>query len=96
MEDNRKETEQEVSVNSLASELLQEVKTQTKRWMIAFFVVVALWAATIGGFIWHLNQYDFASYDINSQDGGNANYIGNDGDILNGISEGENTQEEEP
>ena len=55
MEDNRKETE------NLAFELLQEVKAQTKRWMISFFAVVALLAATIWGFIWYLNQYDFSS-----------------------------------
>jgi hypothetical protein len=35
-------------------------------------------------------QYDYSSeetiVDVNSDDGGNANYIGNDGDIVNGES----------
>ncbi len=81
MEDNKKEIEQDT--NSLAFELLQEVKMQTKRWTVAFFVVVALWAATIGGFIWYLNQYDFSSY---SQDGNGYNNIntGEQGDVNNG------------
>jgi hypothetical protein len=32
------------------------------------------------------NSYDYTSEEviIDSQDGGNANYIGNDGDIING------------
>lgn len=83
MEDNKKEIEQDTSDNSLAFELLQEVKMQTKRWTVAFFVVVALWAATIGGFIWYLNQYDFSSY---SQDGNGYNNIntGEQGDVNNG------------
>lgn len=83
MEDNKKEIEQDTSDNSLAFELLQEVKRQTKRWTVAFFVVVALWAATIGGFIWYLNQYDFSSY---SQDGNGYNNIntGEQGDVNNG------------
>lgn len=83
MEDNEKEIEQDTSDNSLAFELLQEVKMQTKRWTVAFFVVVALWAATIGGFIWYLNQYDFSSY---SQDGNGYNNIntGEQGDVNNG------------
>ena len=65
MEDKNKEIiQKDISVNGLALELLQEVKTQTKRWMIAFFIVVFLWAISIGGtiagFIWYLNQYDFS------------------------------------
>lgn len=61
MEDNKKVMEQDTSDNSLAFELLQEVKTQTKRWMIAFFFMVAFCAAMFFGFIWYLNQYDFTS-----------------------------------
>lgn len=41
-------------------------------------------------------QYDYVddySVELDSGDGGNANYIGNDGDIYNG--EGNSTQEKE-
>lgn len=74
------------SANSLAMELLQEVKIQTKRWMVAFFVVVCLWAATIAGFIWYLNQYDFVSYE---QDGSGYNNINNriGGSVYNGSAD---------
>lgn len=69
--------------SSIAMELLQEVKAQTKRWMIAFLVVVFLWAGTIGTFVWYLYQYDFSSY---SQDGSGYNNIntGDQGDVNNG------------
>lgn len=43
------------------SELIDLVKSQCKRWAMAFFAVLGLWAATIAGFIWYLNQYDFVS-----------------------------------
>lgn len=94
MED--KDLEQvDTSINGLAIELLKEVKVQTKRWMIAFFTVLVLWFATIGGFVWYLNQYDFESYEVISEDGGNANYVGNDGDISNyGESGSEETNQE--
>lgn len=81
MEDKKEELKKEEK--SLAMELLEELKRQNKRLIVALFVVITLWAATIGGFMWYLNQYDFVSYDVNSQDGGNANFIGNDGDINN-------------
>ena len=47
--------------------------------MIAIFACNAIWL-----YCWM--QYDYVSdtYTIESQDGGNANFIGNDGDITNG------------
>ncbi len=90
-----KKEDKNISEKSIAMELLMEIRLQTKRWMIAFFTVVILWFATIVGFVWYLNQYDFSSYEVNSQDGGNANYIGNDGDINNGLRESEETNQEE-
>lgn len=86
-----KEKVPEQEEKGIAMELLGELKTQNKRLITVLFVVLSLWAATIGGFIWYLNQYDFSSYSVESNDGGNANYIGNDGDILNG--EGESYKE---
>ena len=40
---------------NFATELLREVKLQSKRWFIAFLVVLALWFATIGIFIWYIS-----------------------------------------
>ena len=39
---------------NLATELMHELKAASKRWFIAFLVVLGLWFATIGGFIWYI------------------------------------------
>ena len=41
---------------TLAMEILQELKAQSKRWFISFIIVLILWFATIGVFIWYINQ----------------------------------------
>lgn len=46
---------------SLAMEMLRELKEQSKRWFVAFCVMVFSEIITIAGFIWYLYQYDFAS-----------------------------------
>ena len=78
---------------SLAMEMLAEIKTQSKRWMIAFFVVLSLWACTIGGFVWFINQYEFESY---TQDGSGYNNIntGEQGAVVNGAEVPENVEKE--
>jgi len=40
---------------SLATELLHELKQSSKRWFVAFLVVLVLWFATIGVFIWYIS-----------------------------------------
>lgn len=94
---------------SLTMELLRELKEQNrssdekyKNIVKVLITVIILWALSlcgiIGGFIWYLNQYDFSSYEVNSQDGGTANYIGdgigciaNDGGVIDGIRPSEET-----
>lgn len=76
---------------TLATELLKELKATSKRWFIAFLVVLILWFATIGVFIWYISL-PVEDIAIENQDG-NANYIGND---MNGdINNGEDTSETE-
>ena len=71
---------------NFALQLLKDYSKQAHRWFVAFIIVVACWLATIGGFIWYLNQYDFSGTEIiveqDATDGGDTNYIGNDGDII--------------
>ncbi|MDE6314776.1 MAG: hypothetical protein K2M46_14380 [Lachnospiraceae bacterium] len=90
-----REDEMEQEEQGIAMELLGELKTQNKRLASILIAVIILWTGTIGGFIWYLNQYDFSSYSIESQDGGNANFIGNDGDIINGERESDQKDKEE-
>lgn len=40
---------------TLATELLHEVKAQSKRWFTAFIIVLVLWFATIGAFLWYIS-----------------------------------------
>ena len=44
-----------VSTDHFATELLKEVKASAKRWFIAFLVVLGLWFATIGAFVWYIS-----------------------------------------
>ena len=74
---------------NLATELLKEVKAQSKRWFTAFIVVLLLWFATIGIFIWYISlpieEYDVAqdaSYgERNIQVVGGSNYGTTEGEI---------------
>ncbi len=79
----------ETKTDSFAMELLKGYSAQAKRWFIACMVILSMWLATIGGFVWYLYQYDFESYEmIVEQDGeGVNNYIGENGDILNGAED---------
>lgn len=79
----------------LASEILAEVKQNTKRWFYAFIVMVILEIATVAGFMWYISlPIDNQQVEIENEDG-NANYIGDDltGNLYNGAIE---TKEEKP
>lgn len=62
-----------------------------KRLVIALIVLALLWFATIGIGVYAWMQYDYSSeesvVDVDANDGV-ANYIGNDGDIVNGADYG--------
>lgn len=64
------------SDESFAMELLTAYSKQAHKWFIAFLVVSCFWFATIGGFVWFLNQYNFESYEY-TQDGQGINNINN-------------------
>lgn len=68
--------------------VLNEVRERRKDIIIGvliglLFISNALW-------LYYWNSYDYAvddySVDVDAEDGGNANYIGNDGDIYNGTN----------
>ena len=46
--------------DTLATEMLHELKQENKRKGIINAIMLVLWFATIGMFIWYLNQYDFS------------------------------------
>lgn len=71
---------------------------QIKRMWIALIVAISLLFISNMAWLNEWSSYDYSSEEIiveqDAQDGGNNNYIGNDGDINNGVSEDNNSQEE--
>ena len=71
---------------TLATEMIREIRATSKRWFIMFLVTLCLWFATIIGFI----LYEYYSLPVDTvtveNEDGNANYIGDDmnGDLYNG------------
>jgi len=74
---------------SFAMMMLNEASRNAKRWFAAAMTILVMWLATIGLFVWYLNQYNFESETVvvDSNDGGNANYQTGDGVINNGESD---------
>lgn len=55
-----------------------------KRLWIALIIAILIICASNIAWLIYISQYDFESYDLSTEGGGNANYIGQDGDIYNG------------
>lgn len=70
----------------LATEILEEVKRNTKRWFRAFVLMVIIEVGTIVGFLWYISLPVEQEQVQVENDDGNANYIGHDltGDLYNG------------
>ena len=77
---------------------MARMERQVKRGWIALIVAVCLLFASNAAWLYAWCQYDYSSEEIiveqDAQDGGNANYIGNYGDIVNGLPESDSTEEE--
>ena len=71
---------------------------QTKRMWIALIVAVALIFASNAIWLYAWMQYDYTgTYEeiiVDAEDNGNANYIGQDGNIYNGENNGAENNEE--
>lgn len=99
------ETENEINKphNALAAfmaegfqmHLMQILKLVIIGWIIT--IIVAFIAYQVNDERWRqlFAQYDIESYSLSTEGGGNANYIGQDGDIYNGASESPKNDEEE-
>lgn len=67
-------------MENLATEILQELKQNAKRWFIAFIVTLLLWFATIGVFIWYITlpvEYDEYTIEQDATDR-SFNIVGGD------------------
>lgn len=70
---------------SLASELLHEVKATSKRWFVLFIITLLMLFGTNIAWLyaWSLPTEETIT-ELTSDDGSNANYINGQGDITNG------------
>lgn len=84
------ENNDNIIMSRIAFERMQAKDERNDRWrnIIIILLIVLLVATNI---IWLIawNSYDYVTtdeyaVDVAADDGGNANYIGNDGDIYNG------------
>ena len=75
---------------------MARMERQIKRLWIALIVSIVLLFTSSAIFTYAWLQYDYSSEEIvveqDAQDGGNANYIGNDGDIVNGLPESDGSE----
>ena len=86
-----------IVMSRLAFERMQSKDEKNDRWRnIIIITLIILLVVTNAMWLIAWNQYDYVdeetySVDVDANDGGNANYIGNDGDIYNGA---DNSNEE--
>lgn len=84
-----KEKEMQLTVPYIAHEAAQARTERTiRRLIVALIVSIILLFATNVLWIWNNSQYDFVDGEVNvdTEGEGNANYIGQDGDIYNGTN----------
>lgn len=71
---------------SLAMRLVQDTRKQSKRWFVAWLVTFLALLSVLGGIVYIVLTSDIEVEDVDvNADNGIANYIGNDGDIDNGL-----------
>ena len=68
-----------------------------KRLIIMLTIMLVLFFASNMAWLYVWNQYGYVdeAVTVDSNDGGNANYIGNDGDIVNGYGDSQETTTKE-
>ena len=73
---------------------MARAERQMKKLWIALIIAIIAIVATNSVWIWYISQYDFVDSEVNvdTEGEGNANYIGQDGDIYNGTNNSQNTE----
>lgn len=70
---------------------MARMERHIKRLWIAVIVAVCMLFASNAGWLFAWTSYDYSSHEAITDDGGDANIIGNNGDIYNGYVEAEKT-----
>ena len=81
---------------TFATEMLRELKTSNRRWFVSFLIVLTLWFATIGAFLWYISL-PMEDISISQKADGNSNLVGI-GDMYGGKSNNkiQETSKKEP
>lgn len=79
---------------TLATEMLREIKATSRRWFIAFIVTLCLWFATIVGFIWYITlPVEDTTYTQTVDDIDESEITQSIGGDLDGTSNTDSTEE---
>lgn len=84
-----------VKDESFALYLVKEYAKQAKRLFILLVISILINIFIIGMFLMYLSQYDFTGYEVKQDGKGINNFIGGDGDNINGADDtqtNENTE----
>jgi len=97
MKDDLKKAQEELNElkeESFAMDLLKDYKNQNKRQFIIILVILSMWFATIGYLVYVLNDIgvieETTQEVMQENESGNNNFIGNNGDIINGKTKDKN------
>ena len=86
-----KESRKTVSYYVFEGEMVR-MERMCHRWFIAWLITFVLLVCTVAGFVWYESQWEeVVTTEVTQEnDSGYNNYIGNDGDIYNGETNGQN------
>ena len=83
--------EDNIVMSRIAFERMQAKDERNDKWRnIIIIILIVLLAATNGAWLYAWNQYDYSSseskVEVKADGDSNANYVGGNGDITNGIT----------
>jgi len=87
-----------IIMSRIAFERMQSKDERNDKWRnLTIIILIVLLVLTNAMWLWAWNQYDYVdteeySVDMDSGEGGDNNYIGNNGDINNGTNDSNETQ----
>lgn len=68
----------------LAGEMLQDLKKESRRKQTIIYILIAVIVSMFLIGVIERSLWEYETITVDSTDGGNANYIGEDGTIING------------
>lgn len=87
-----------ITMSRIAFERMQAKDERNDRWRnIIIIILIVLLALTNGAWLYAWNQYDYSSseskVEVKADGDSNANYVGGNGDITNGITGDSNNKD---